>query len=549
MLFKKIIYSSGFSSFKSFGILYVLPLFLGFLFSLFISIILFEDTIVRAIGIIVSFLILGLGCLYPILNNEKDKRSYDELLPFFITYAGALSTVQIPRKDFFKDLSKKKEYFEISNVFKKINYLTEKIKLDFSSACYKIANIISAKGFSEFIERMGISLYFNSKNSDFFLGEQNSLMANYSSYYKESLERLRTIQEIFSSLILSLAYVLGIIFLVPFISGLDIAQFLKYSILGVIFMNLILIFLIKSALPEDNLYTDVSDVSDIEFSKNYVMVGAIVSMIFFLVFQLTNLSFLVAVSISLLPLLYVGIKIKQRENVVKKKDFLFTSFIRSVGEIHFSKGGTLVSTLETLIIHNFGEINNDIRKAYKRLKISMNSTKPWELFSKEIGSNLIQRFTDIFVSSVRRGGNSKDIGSICSRNMEKIIGLRNIKKEYFKTFRGSIYSGFFGLNLTIFLCLQISMLLTDKIFSITQGVDGEGQSMISNIFFLDSVNFELIEYLIYILIIVQSFLSAYLIKEVDGGNKYGLVLHFTLLVWLATILEVAISYTFKMVVG
>ena len=551
MFIRKLVYSFGFSNVKSFGLFYILPLFLGFLFSLFISIILFDDLIVKSVGIIISFVILIIGCAYPFLNTQKDKKAYEEMLPFFITYAGSLSTVQIPRKEFFKDLEGKKEYLEIANVFKKINYLTAKIKLDFSTACYKIANIISAKNFSEFIERMGISLYFNSKNSDFFLGEQNSLMANYSSYYTESLERMRTIQDIFSSLVLSLAYVLGIIFLVPFISGLDIAQFLKYTILGIIVMNLVLIFLIKSALPDDNLYTDVSEVSDITFSKNYVMLTSIISIISFIFLQLTDLNFLLIVSISLTPLLLVGVQIRQKEEVVKKKDFLFTSFIRSLGEIHFSKGGTLVSTLETLIIHNFGDINNDIKKVYKRLKISMNSTKPWELFSKEIGSNLIQRFTDIFVSSVRRGGNSKDIGDICSKNMEKIIGLRNNKKEHLKTFRGSIYSGFFGLNLTIFLCLQISMLLTDKFLTITERAqeEGGGEDLIGGLFFLDNINFELIQYLVYILVIVQAFLSAFLIKEVDGGNRYGMVFHLVLLVWLATSMELILTYIFQFLVN
>ena len=546
MNFKKIIFNLNYKNNFEFFLKYLLPIILlSAIFALSINFF-FESFAIVLIGNLVSFLILVAGISYPFLKIEEND-DLDDTIPYFITYAGALSTIEMPRKDFFKDLSLKKEYVSLSKVFEKLLYLTQKIKLDFSTACYKLASITENKDFSKFLERMGISLYFNSNKSDFFIKEQKALMQTYSSFFKESFSRLASIREAFSSLNLSISYFMGIIFLLPFVTGIDIAKFMKYSILVIIVIDVILIYFIRSSLPKDEIYITFKreELTDIKKIKGHLF---LYSPVFFSIIIILYFAFkfpiLVCISVASLPLIYIGYLSNKLEAKIDRKDSLFTSFIRSFGDIHNSKGGTLTTTLENLIPHNFGDLNSHLKRLYKRLKTSSSNTLAFTLFSKEIGSNLIIKYLDTFIVSIKKGGNPKVIGDICSENMNEILGLRGMKKEHTKTFRNTIYAGFFGFCLTVFLCLKISQLLTENFLQVSSNGGGQS-SVIGDLFSVGQIDFTAISFFISIFIIVHSIFCSYIIKEVEGGNRYGAVFHFAFLIILSATMEIIIDRVFS----
>lgn len=546
MVNSKIFAAIGVSDFKSYLMKYFLPIFLLDFLVLFLFLFGFSNTIVKIFGVVIFFLILLFLFAYPMVLIDNQTRDIEENLHYFITYAGALSTVNLERKEMFINLAQKTRYLEISKIFKKILYLVNNIKIDFPTSAYKISTLLKTEHFSRFLERMGIALSFNSNIQKFFIDEQKSLMNSYEVIYREGLERIKMVQEMFVSLILAFSFVLATVLLIPFLTGIDTKIFLQFGILGIIILDLIMIAFAKFFIPVDPLYHD----QGYDEGRQKVVITFIISIIAVLVFIpfviFLDLPIMLKIAIISTPLLIVGIYSNYQEKLVWKRDTLFPPFIRSLGDVHQSKGGTLTTTLETLLPHNFGLLTGMLERVYKRLKITSDKFNSWYYFTKESGSALIAEFMDIFISVVYRGGSAQIAGEIVSDNMSRINGLRDMKKEFSGTLKGNVYGTFFGLSITIYISLLISVLLFKVFSTLTDGIDGMALDLLGNIFpsGFESNYVESTYYVAFILTI-HSIISSYLIKEVDGGNKFSMFTDLVILLWLGAIIEIVVTMMFK----
>jgi flagellar protein FlaJ len=255
---------------------------------------------------------------------------------------------------------------------------------------------------------------------------------------------------------------------------------------------------------------------------------------------------MVKVAFVMTPMAVCGFYSSYEEKKVIKRDQLFPAFIRSLGDVHQSKGGTLTTTVETLMPHNFGILNEMLERVFKRLKITADKFNSWYYFSKESGSALISEFMDIFVSVVYRGGSAQVAGRIVSDNMGQINGLRDMKKEFSSTLKGNVYGTYFGLGLTIYVSLLVSVLLFQIFASLTEGLDGFALDVIGSIFPTDFEDSFLVStYYIAVIMFVHAVISSYIIKEVDGGNKFSMFTDVVILLWMGAIMELLVTMMFK----
>lgn len=542
----KVFAAIGVTDLKSYMLKYFLPIFLLDFLILFLFLFGFENPIVKWIGVGVFFMVLIILFSYPSIIIDNQSRNIEENLHFFITYAGALSTVNLERKELFIDLSEKVRYKEISRVFKKLLYLVESIKVDFSTSAYKVSSLIKTEHFARFLERMGIALSFNSNIAKFFLDEQKALMNAYEVIYREGLERIKMVEEMFVSLILAFAFLLATVLLIPFITGVDINIFLQFGILGIIIIDLMLYVFVKFFLPHDKLYHNLG----YDEGRQKVVISFIISVFFaliilpFVIFM--SMPMMLKIAIVSTPFLIVGLYSNYQEKLVWKRDVLFPPFIRSLGDVHQSKGGTLTTTVETLLPHNFGILNGMLERVYKRLKITSDKFASWYYFSKESGSMLISEFMDIFVSVVYRGGSAQVAGEIVSDNMSRINGLRDQKREFASTFKGSAYGTFFGLSITLYISLLISVLLIGIFTSMTDGLDGMAKDLLGSIIPVDMrIDLALSSIFVAIILSIHAVVTSFIIKEVDGGNKFSMFTDAVMMLWIGAIMEIVITMMFR----
>ena len=544
----KIFAALGVADFKTYMLKYFLPIFALDLVMLFIFLISFETLLLQAMGGIIFFLVLILLFSYPSILVDNQSKNIDENIHFFITYAGALSTVNLERKELFKDLSNKVKYREIAKIFGKLIYLVESIKVDFSTSAYKVSSLLKSEHFARFLERMGIALSFNSDISKFFLEEQKVLMNSYETVYKESIERIKVVQSMFVSLILAFAFVLATILLIPFITGIQGSVFLLYGIIGLVIIDFVMIAFISFFLPKDKLHHNMGFDEGRQKIVFLFIITGFISLLLTPVVLITDFAFMLKAAIISTPLLVTGIYANYQEKLVWKRDTLFPAFVRSLGDVHQSKGGTLTTTVETLLPHNFGILNNMLERVYKRLTITADKFNSWYYFTKESGSLLIAEFMDIFVTVVYRGGSAQVAGEIVSDNMSRINDLRDQKKELSSSLKTSVYGSFFGLAITLYISLLISMLLLNIFTSLTSGLEGMALDLLSGIFPMDdnaSLDFETSFLYVGIMLTIHAFMSGFMSKLIDGGDKFSMFTDVVIMLWMGAIIEISMTFLFE----
>jgi archaellum biogenesis protein FlaJ (TadC family) len=314
----KIFAAIGVTDFKSYLEKYFLPIFLMDFFVLFLFLFGFQNGLARTLGFFVFFAILFVLFAYPLMIIDNQSRNIEENLHYFITYAGALSTVNLERKDMFSDLSEKIRYREIARAFKKLLYLVESIKIDFSTSAYKTSALYKSEHFSRFLERMGIALSFNSDLSNFFLTEQKVLMDSYSVIYKEGLERIKIVQEMFSSLTLAFAFVLATILLMPFLTGIEGSLFLKFGIMIILLIDIIIITFAKFYLPEDSLYHQLGLDEGRKKAIFTFFISLFLSIVIMPFVLFMDVSLMMRIAILFTPFMIVGAYASYQEKLVWK---------------------------------------------------------------------------------------------------------------------------------------------------------------------------------------------------------------------------------------
>ena len=542
---KKTYNALGMSSMKEYLMSYFLPILMLDIIVLLIFIFAFDNIMIQGIGFALFFIIILMLLVYPSIIIDSQARNIDENLHYFITYAGALSTINLGRKELFYDFSQKGRYREIANIFSKIYYLVQSIKVDFSTASYKVANTLNTEHFARFLERMGISLSFNASLQKFFIDEQKAMMNSYEIVYKESLERIKLIQEMYVSLMLSFAFLLSTVLLLPFLTGLDPNYMMQFGLLGIVLVNVIMMVFIKFFLPTDRLFHSLGYEEGRKNMIKWFIISITGCLVLLPVVWAMDVPVMLKIAVVCSPLMLAGWYGTKVEKEVTNRDTLFPSFIRSFGDIHQSKGGTLTTTIETLLPHNFGILDGMLNRVYKRLKITSDKFNSWYYFSKESGSALIAEFTDIFISVVYRGGSADIAGEIVSDNMDRINGLRDQKREVVSTMRGNVYGSFIGIALTIYISLLVSVVLFDIFGSVTTDIDALELDVIEDIFPSDvDVSFQTLSFYVAIILLVQAFFSAYIVKEIDGGHPISGLMDVSIMLWIGALFDIGLTYLF-----
>jgi len=495
----------------------------------------------KFIPYLLLFFIFIVGLVYPYLQVEKIKVDIHEKIHLFITYAGTISTLDIDRETFFRKVSEGGRYGQISYTMEHILYLARSWNLGFTSACRRIGKLTPSKLFGDFLDRLAAIMDFGVPLRTFLTDEQDSLLASYGAEYQRSLKNIGMLQEVFSALTIAFSFGLSSALLMPLLLGMQMTTIIKWSLFALVFIDVILVVFVNSFIPSDDLFHKLKDkniavrkMKRLFFLLLSICVGIMSVMSYYQFF-----SFLTRFAISMLPLLYVGYLSSQEDTRVMGRDKAYPSFIRALGSSILARQGSMSSSMKALRVHDFGVLNDIFSNLDRRLTIRSNQFKSWYYFSVESGSSLISSFTDIFADSVIGGGNAEKIGEIISRNFVKLLSLRSERLQLASGLRGTMYGSILGFTGTLFITISISDVLysmfQDAFDSTTAG--GAGSLATSIIPQIPPIDQSALAIYVALIIIVHSFISALIVKLVDGGHRWGLFQDFTIMVWIGTVLS------------
>lgn len=488
--------------------------------------------------------VLGIGfvSMYPYIMYEHKKIDIQNNMHYFITYIGTLSTLQMTRTGLFKRLSEKKSFGELSNVSKRILYLAKSWNLGYAQTCRKLAKYSPSKMFSDFLDRFAAILDFGQDLKTFLVDEQRSVLDDFETAYKKSLENIKMLQEIFISMTIATGFLMAVALLMPLIMGISMEVIVRYSLLGVLVIDLFLFFLIKSIIPADYLCHNIEIKSkEHKATMKYlyffapfstVLTGAMV--------WFSPMPFLINVAIGMTPMLVVGKKALDEENMIFSRDKAYPAFVRTLGSVVEIKEGAVTSALSSIRIHDFGSLNDMVINIYRRLRLGSDKFRCWIYFAGETGSNLIYQFTLIFSESIYLGGNAEEIGQIISNNFNRLLSMRRLRLQLASGLKGAFYGALVGFCAAAYVTAKIAQTLADM-FSTPFELAQEGGSM-SEIFSsiippAPEVDMGIIMAYIGVMVIIHAAISALTVKLVDGGTKNAAFFDFVIMIWIGGLIS------------
>ncbi len=494
----------------------------------------------------VPLVLLGIGVIfimaYPVVLIERDKVNIHENIHLFITYAGTISTIDLDRSSFFKKIAGKKKYGYISKVAEKTLYLAKEWNLGFAQTLRQIAKMSPSPIFGDFLDRFAAIMDFGGDMQIFLHEEQDAVLGDYSSQYKQALNNITMLREVFIAITISVAFAMSIALLLPLLEGISILVAVKWALVGLAFIDILLIVLIMGFIPKDNLCHRLKhkDEGMKKITRSFWIILPISILMAAILFLYTGLPFLLVFAISLSPFFITGYYATKEESDVFKRDKAFPSFIRALGSTIHARQGGMTSSLQALRVHDFGVLNSMVINLYRRLKLGSDRDKSWYYFAAETGSNLINYFVHIFSESVYLGGHAQKIGEIISSNFTKLIDLRMLRQQQAGALRGALYGSLVGFIATVYISVSITTILSEMFssaFVSTSSDSNVGGLVTSIIPPIPEVNMVLVAAYLGALVIIHSFVSSLILKIVDGGHKMAFFFDFNLMVWIGAILS------------
>jgi flagellar protein FlaJ len=488
--------------------------------------------IVAVLIVVIAFVMVALVLIYPVTIIEKKRKEINNNIHYYITHMGVLATSQMSRADILHRLSQNEAYGYLAKETGRIYALIYYWHVSFPVACRFIAKRTPSVLFSDFLDRMAHSVQAGQDFENFVISEQSVVMNDFMTMYKDSLNSIDMIKEMFISMCMSLIFIVAFAIIMPIITGMDAIMLLSGSIAIFVMTELVIVLFAKSKVPTDRIWhtLEIETVADrrIKWSMPVSLLACLITT--GIVINI-NLPITLKFAIALTPLLFTGLIARTEENKIKRFDDNFGAFVRSLGGASGARSGLILESLKELVSHDFGPLSENISNLYKRLKTRLNTMRSWEHFAAGTGSNLIERFATMFVEGTNVGGKPAIIGDIISRNFMDIVSMRKLRYSSASSLIGVLYGMTAGIAATMFLAVSIIAMLA-KLFSSTSVPDIDIGISIASI---AQSNVPLLTTLLMFMMVCHSLISAMLIRIVDGGHHFNTYTHFVGLVWISAL--------------
>ena len=478
-----------------------------------------------AFSILAAFVAGVLALFIPAKIKQED---IEKNFPVFLAFLGSMTTAKTNYDEFFKTLAETEEYGEISKEMKRLYHLAKDWKLGYAKACKVVADTTPSKIFSDFLARLAQVVEYGEDITFFFETQFRDIMRDMQTSYQEAVYKISSIADLFSALFVSMAFLMAFAVMMPIFFPIDYTSIAIGSAIGFLAIDVLLVTLTRAAVPTDKLSNKFPDTCpEHTLAILATFIGILASILFFLAAWVLGLPPILQVGLAAVPLIVPGILAYRAEKIIRRREESYIPFIRTLGDLTSIREGAITPVLKRLRRHSYPGLNEAISRLYKRLSITRNVHKAFDLFSKEIGSALISKFNELFVKALYAGADPRKTGAIIGDQMHAILESRRLRLQVAAGARGTLYGSFFGVALGVLLAVKSLA----HVFSLFTSVLAQaGESVAGYFTFLNfNVNlYPLIDIVVY-LFAVEAAVLAVIIKMIDGGLMSDATRHFVIL--------------------
>ncbi len=485
---------------------------------------------------------------YPLSSAQGRGSQIDNQMHYYVTQMGSIATAETPRVDIVRILSENEEYGYLADETKKIYELVTVWNMSLADACRFVAKRTPSVIFEDFLDRLAHGLKSGEDIKEFLLSEQNVVMNEYESMYNGAMYSVEIIKEMFVSLVMSLIFLASFAVIMPVITGMDAVVLMLIVLVTFIGTDIMMIMFTHSKVPRDLLWQKPGRLIPDFRLKLYrsipiSLAGCILVTIIVLIHG--DIELPIAVAMCLTPLAYTGRVCSNIEKSIRRRDENYPAFIRSLGSSAGARGGLVDEALKSLRIHDFGPLTKDVNGLFRRLTTRVDKIRSWELFAEGTGSNLIKRFSVMFVEATHLGGKPEIIGDMIAVNFHKILNLRKKRFQSAGSLVGVFYGLTAGIGFTLYISLGVVKLMQDMFHTIDMPT---GMSM-GMVIYTDVGSIEVLSALVLVIMVAHSLFSAMLLKVVDGGHMLNSLTNFVIMVWIAGVSAVVTQIGIESLLG
>ncbi len=491
--------------------------------------------IIPIFGLFVVFML-------PAVYTSRRKNEVEQNMPMFVTTMAALSTSDMPFDEVFYILSSKNEYGQLAKDAKQIYRLIKHYSVGGAEACRFVATRTSCQMEANFFNRLSHSLDVGEKLDKFMKNEHDVIMDEYILQAEGTLKDLDFVKEIYTGLTTSLIFTAVFVCLMPMFGSSAVEVLLIGVVFSFVAMESFFIYLLKTKVPKDQIWMGwrtkikrghVKDKDRIIFTSVAISIVGII--LLSLIMLPSGLPPMFIASTIFLPVLFPGILILREEKAIEKRDNLFGAFIRSLGRSSESSGATMADSVKRLAMHTFGPLTAMVRNLSKRLALHINAAESWKHFASETSSDLIDKFGEMYVTSIHNGSKPEPSSMFISNNMFRVLSVRKKRSVTASSFVGILYGVMISLAVTLYITLGIVEYMSDMMSSVVIDDPGAVGGGFLNGLISTSFDMSAIETMVFSVILVHATLSSLMLPMIKGGHIVGSVTHFIALIWIASV--------------
>jgi len=486
-----------------------------------------------------------LGIFYPYIEWKNKQSDIDSKMHFFITHLRVLAISDLSLRDIINMIGGKTAYGSLGEEVKRIGVLSTQWRMPLSKAFRFISARTPSKIFKDFLDRFSQSLDSGVEHREFIETEQDAILEEYKTMYETSNENVIILNEVYISLLIAIIFIMSLGIVLPVIIGTeDMSMFIYLSSFLLIFSEGMLMYLLKSMIPPDEMWHLTGEKGEIEkdliksFKISIILTILLASIMFLGKYYLglpfiQDLSFEIISAISLTPLILSGVKSFLEENNISRKERNFLGFMPALGSISTMRGGKINDSVYYLSKKDYGVLTKHIRDLYKRLRTRIDDTAAWEWFGVDTGSNYIQRSSEMFREATYAAANPRKVSIMIAENIRKIRNLR-VKKLTIINTSIALFGGItFGISFAIYISLVIGRHLNDIMLETGQPFSGAEQINIGTVLYtMDPAIYEANFIIIFFVLVIHCFMLALTLRILRGSHKYLTLLYFTPFVWV-----------------
>ncbi len=488
--------------------------------------------------------------LKPVLERDVAKTDINSNIPYFITAFATLSVSAANRIDMLELLAQKEKLGKIRFEMEKLVNLVKNWRRGLSEAAMFLSSKSPSEVFEDFLARFGHAINSGQDFEEFVNNEAETVMNNFETTYISALYTFDLYKDLYVSMLLSFAFLITFVMIMPILIHINIMQVLSLSMLTIVLGEAMLVYGIKVVLPNDPIWHDTGIKTPLQLKIRKYLIMAVMGSITALLVSLAlnleyKLPFYFVIAIVVSPLFVPGYVGSQAEKMVSKKDEMFGSFIRSLAGSAAARGNMIIEALKAIVLHDFGTLTTDIRALYRRLAYRINNISSWRNFSADTGSHLIEVFSESFVESVDLGADADKAGAVVADNFDRVIRLRKRRHASVTSYTGVIYGITGGLAFSLAIAFGVLQII-NKVFT-TFNV----ASLNSFGIFVSqpSSSILLIEVFIIAILLTHAFIAGTALKIADGGKVVHSLHHFVIMTWIVTIVMYGTLQVTNLILG